>query len=60
MLVQNGVSLYELQEMGDWQSLEMVKRYAHLAPEKLKENAEIVADVLEPSVTILPQCEKLG
>ena len=59
-LVQNGVSLYELQEMGAWQSPEMVKRYAHLAPKKLQENAEIVADVLEPSVTILSQCEKLG
>ena len=60
MLVQNGVSLYELQEMGAWQSPEMVKRYAHLAPRKLQENAEIVADVLEPSVTILSHCEKRG
>ena len=59
-LVQNGVSLYELQEMGAWQSAEMVKRYAHLAPRKLQENAEIVADVLEPSVTILSQSKKRG
>ena len=59
-LVQNGVSLYELQEMGAWQSAEMVKRYAHLAPRKLQENAEIVADVLEPYVTILSQCKKRG
>lgn len=55
LLIQNGVSLYELQEMGAWQSPEMVKRYAHLAPKKLQENAEIVAGVLEPSVTILSQ-----
>ena len=54
-LVQNGTSLYELQEMGAWQSTEMVKRYAHLAPGKLKENAEIVSDVLGLSVTILSQ-----
>lgn len=54
-LVQNGTSLYELQEMGAWQSAEMVKRYAHLAPGKLKENAEIVSDVLGLSVTILSQ-----
>lgn len=53
LLIQNGVSLYELQEMGAWQSPEMVKRYAHLAPRKLQENAEIVAGILEPSVTIL-------
>lgn len=58
LLIQNGVSLYELQEMGAWQSVEMVKRYAHLAPKKLQENAEIVAGVLEPSVTILSQHEK--
>ena len=58
LLIQNGVSLYELQEMGAWQSPEMVKRYAHLAPKKLQENAEIVAGVLEPSVTILSQSEK--
>ena len=44
-LIQNGVSLYELQAMGAWKDPEMVKRYAHLAPEKLRENAEIV-DVL--------------
>ena len=40
-LIQNGVSIYELQTMGAWKDSEMVKRYAHLAPEKLKKNAEI-------------------
>lgn len=56
-LIQNGVSLYELQEMGAWKSAEMVKRYAHLAPEKMQENAEVVAGALEPAVTILSQSE---
>lgn len=56
-LIQNGVSLYELQEMGAWRSAEMVKRYAHLAPEKMQENAEVVAEALEPAVTILSQSE---
>jgi hypothetical protein len=28
--VQNGTSLYALQEMGGWASTEMVRRYAHL------------------------------
>lgn len=33
--VQNGTSLYVLQELGGWESIEMVRRYAHLAPENL-------------------------
>jgi hypothetical protein len=28
-----------LQELGGWETLEIVKRYAHLAPEHLKEHA---------------------
>lgn len=38
-LVQNGVSLYELKEMGGWQSLEMVQKYAHLDNENLHTQA---------------------
>ena len=37
-LVQSGVPLLELQEMGGWESVEMVRRYAHLAPEHLHKN----------------------
>jgi hypothetical protein len=33
--VQAGTPLYELQELGGWESAEMVRRYAHLAPEHL-------------------------
>lgn len=33
--VQSGTPLHSLQEMGGWQSVEMVRRYAHLAPEHL-------------------------
>lgn len=33
--VQAGTSLERLQEMGGWESVEMVRRYAHLAPEHL-------------------------
>ena len=36
-LVQAGVPLSALQEMGDWESIEMVRRYAHLAPAHLGE-----------------------
>lgn len=38
-LVQEGVSLPALQEMGGWESIEMVQRYAHLAPEHLHAEA---------------------
>lgn len=33
--VQNGTPLDKLQEMGGWESFEMVRKYAHLAPEHL-------------------------
>jgi integrase len=33
--VQNGTPLYALQEMGGWSSVEMVRRYAHLAAHHL-------------------------
>lgn len=33
--VQNGTPLYALQELGGWESPEMVRRYAHLSAEHL-------------------------
>jgi integrase len=41
-LTQAGVPLNALQEMGAWKSSEMVRRYAHLAPEQLQQYAEKV------------------
>nr|WP_269135677.1 site-specific integrase [Xenorhabdus bovienii] len=38
-LVQSDVPLSILQEMGGWESIEMVRRYAHLAPNHLSEHA---------------------
>lgn len=37
--VQAGTPIYELQELGGWQSVEMVRRYAHLASDNLAEAA---------------------
>ena len=37
--VQAGTPLHALQEMGGWSSFDMVRRYAHLAPEHLAEYA---------------------
>jgi integrase len=38
--VQKGTPLYVLQELGTWESVEMVMRYAHLTSEHLREHAE--------------------
>ncbi len=38
-LIQAGVPLSAMQEMGGWESIEMVRRYAHLAPNHLTEHA---------------------
>lgn len=41
-LVQRGVPLAVLQEMGGWETLEMVQRYAHLAPQHLHKHAYLL------------------
>ncbi|MBY0498452.1 MAG: tyrosine-type recombinase/integrase, partial [Nitrosomonas sp.] len=54
-LTQKGVPLNVIQEMGAWESTEMVKRYAHLAPEQLRKHAMVVDEILND--TILTQVE---
>lgn len=54
-LAQGGVPLNVLQEMGAWQSSEMVRRYAHLAPEQFGKHAMVVDTMLNG--TNLAQCE---
>lgn len=44
-LIQSGVPLSVLQEMGGWESIEMVRRYAHLAPNHLTEHARKIDDI---------------
>jgi hypothetical protein len=41
--------------MGAWESTEMVKRYAHLAPEQFRKHAMVVDEILND--TILTQVE---
>lgn len=43
--VQNGVTLPELMQLGDWKSYEMVLRYAHFAPVHAVQAAERVAQM---------------
>lgn len=52
--VQAGTPLYELQQLGGWESPDMVKRYAHLAPEHL---AKAAANIV-PIATKLATLEK--
>ena len=54
-LTQKGVPLNVIQEMGAWESTEMVKRYAHLAPEQFRKHAMVVDEILND--TILTQVE---
>lgn len=39
-LMQAGVPLHALMELGGWQDIAMVRKYAHLAPETLAQYAE--------------------
>lgn len=57
-LTQKGVPLNVIQEMGAWESTEMVKRYAHLAPEQFRKHAMVVDELLND--TILTQPVKNG
>ena len=45
-LIQSGVPLSVLQEMGGWESIEMVRRYAHLAPNHLTEHARQIDAIM--------------
>jgi len=38
-----GTTMAELQELGAWKSGEMVRRYAHFAPEQLRAAADKLA-----------------
>ncbi|HVY83365.1 MAG TPA: tyrosine-type recombinase/integrase, partial [Steroidobacteraceae bacterium] len=48
--VQSGVTLQELQVLGDWKSYRSVLRYAHLAPQNAVSAAERVAQYGAQSV----------
>ncbi|MGR3753277.1 site-specific integrase [Edwardsiella anguillarum] len=57
-LVQSGVPLSILQEMGGWESIEMVRRYAHLAPNHLTEHACQIDAIMGDDVPNLSQPTK--
>ncbi len=59
-LVQAGVPLSALQEMGGWESIEMVRRYAHLSPNHLTEHARKIDEVMGFNVTNLALLKKVA
>ncbi|AKJ41751.1 integrase [Pragia fontium] len=59
-LIQSGVPLSVLQEMGGWESIEMVRRYAHLAPNHLTEHAKQIDSIFDESVPNMSQAGKLS
>ncbi|HHD2946292.1 TPA: tyrosine-type recombinase/integrase, partial [Enterobacter bugandensis] len=54
---QAGVPISVLQEMGGWESIEMVRRYAHLAPNHLTEHARQIDSIFGSSVPNLSHSE---
>lgn len=58
-LIQSGVPLSVLQEMGGWESIEMVRRYAHLAPNHLTEHAKQIDAIFGHVVPNMSHVDKI-
>lgn len=58
-LIHSGVSLSVLQEMGGWESVDMVRRYAHLAPNHLTEHAKQIDTIFGTCVPNTSQLAKV-
>lgn len=50
LLVNKGVSLYEVQQLLGHSSAQVTQRYAHLAPNTLHRRTEIVAQIINTSM----------
>lgn len=44
--IQNGTSIYELKELGGWETIEMVERYAHLGTHQMASRSAVVSNLL--------------
>ena len=51
-LTQQGTPMNVLQELGGWESIEMVRRYAHLSSPQLSQHSEAVSKLLFDAITI--------
>ncbi len=50
-LAQQGTPMNVLQELGGWESEEMVRRYAHLSQPQLMKHSELVSNVLDSTIS---------
>ncbi|AYP69185.1 integrase [Edwardsiella phage Edno5] len=57
-LVQEGVPLSALQEMGGWESVDMVRKYAHLSNNHLSQHAKVIDDIFHINDTKTTQPTK--
>ena len=55
--VQAGTPLSVLQELGGWESSEMVRKYAHLSAEHLAKHAETIAQPYAVSVPVMQKAK---
>jgi hypothetical protein len=58
-LVQQGTPLAALKEMGGWESVGMVQRYAHLAPEHLSQHARLIDSNISPGIGLVQNFAKI-
>jgi integrase len=54
-LIQNGVPLHALMELGGWQDIDMVRKYAHFSSSHLLEYAELSRSKKEVNGTVMAQ-----
>jgi integrase len=57
-LAQQGAPMNVLQELGGWESEEMVRRYAHLSQPQLMEHSELVSNFLDGTILAQPKSKK--
>ncbi|HQP31787.1 MAG TPA: site-specific integrase [Deltaproteobacteria bacterium] len=57
-MVQNGVSIFDLQKLGRWKTVSMVMRYAHHNPESLRSAIEVMDGSDKPFITNLSHLPK--
>ncbi len=55
--MQAGTPLGVLQELGGWESSEMVRKYAHLSAEHLAKHAETIAQPRAVSVPVMQKAK---
>ncbi len=57
-LAQQGTPMNVLQELGGWESQEMVRRYAHLSKPQLMQHSELVSNVLDDTILAHQEIKK--